>query len=199
MLRRLAAAACLAGAVTAGLHTLRPPPEPTTQVVVAAASVRAGSVLRAEDLALVRVPAPARQPGALVETTEAVGRRTGTALAPGEALTATRLVPRSRAEGLPAGRAALHVGLADPAAADVLAPGQRVAVFPALGGEALARDAEVLAVDPPGRHSVADLGAGPGAARGVLLSLPEDSAERVLAGHGGTDGGVVVTVVAVAG
>ncbi len=199
VLRRVAAAACLAGAAVAGLQVVRPPPEPTVEVVVAAARVEPGSVLRADDLVLTRVPESGRQPGALTATADAVGRRSGTALAAGEAVTATRLVPRSRAEGLPAGDVALHVGLADPAAADVLTPGQRVSVFPGPGGVALARDAVVLAVDPPERGSVTDLTALSGPGRGVLLRLPEASAERVLAGHGGTDGTVLVAVVAAPG
>ena len=36
-------------------------------------------------------------------------------------------------------------------------------------------------------------------ARGVVLALPADDAERVLAGHGGLDGPVVVNVVAAPG
>ncbi|MGG5261082.1 SAF domain-containing protein [Phycicoccus avicenniae] len=194
VLRRVVAALCLAGAAVAGLQVVRPPPPPTAEVLVASGPVPAGAVLTAADVEVVRVPVVARQPGALDAVGSAVGRRSASSLAAGEAVTRTRLVPRTAAEGLAAGSVALHVGLADPAAADVLAPGQQVAVFPAPGGPVLARDATVLAVDPPGGASVVDIGGGP--PRGVLLALPSGSAERVLAGHGGTDGGVSVTVVA---
>ncbi|QIM21755.1 hypothetical protein G7075_12505 [Phycicoccus sp. HDW14] len=195
VLRRVLAAGCLAGAATTGLHVLRPPPAPTVDVVVAAVPVEAGAVLRPGDVEVVRVVLAARQPGALADAAAAVGRRSASALAAGEALTTTRLVPRTRIEGLAAGAVALHVGLADAAAADVLAPGLEVSVFPGPGGPVLARDATVLAVDPPPAAGVTGLGGG-GPPRGVLLELPAGSAERVLAGHGGTDGSVTVTVVA---
>ncbi|GGL34584.1 SAF domain-containing protein [Phycicoccus endophyticus] len=194
--RRLLAAACLGGAVLAGLHTLRPPEPPMVEVVVAARAVPAGSVLTAGDLAVRSVPSTARQPAALARPRPALGRRLDAALAPGEALTRARLVPRTPAEGLPAGHVALHVTLADPAAAEVLAPGQPVAVYPATGGAALARDGVVLAVDPPADEVALALTGGGSAARGVVLELPDGSAERVLAGHGGLDGSVSVSVTA---
>jgi hypothetical protein len=156
--------------------------------------VAAGTVLAPDDVRPVRVPVTASQPGALTDVAAAVGRRSASALAAGEAVTATRLVPRTRAEGLGPGAVALHVGLADAAAADVLAPGMEVSVFPAPGGQVLARDASVLSVDPV-VPDASGLGGG-GPPRGVLLELPAGSAERVLAGHGGTDGAVTVTVVA---
>lgn len=195
VLRRVLAALCLAGATASVLQVVRPPPPPTVAVLVAATPVAGGAVLGPSDVELVRVPVSARQPGALSAVAAAVGRRSGSALAPGEALTVTRLVPRSAAEGLARGTVALHVGLADPAAGDVLAPGQEVAVFPAPGGPVLARDATVLSVDAAPPTGVVDIG-GSARGRGVLLGLPAASAERVLAGHGGTDGTVTVTVVA---
>ncbi|MBM6402138.1 SAF domain-containing protein [Phycicoccus sonneratiae] len=198
VLRRVLSAGCLVAAAATGLQLVRPPPPPTVEVLVAATDVPAGAVLGAPDLQVVRVPVAARQPGALTAVGAAAGRRSASALAAGEAVTRTRLVPRTPAEGLTAGSVALHVGLADPAAADVLAAGQPVSVFPAVGGPLLARDATVLAVDPPAPSDLGSLGGG-GPPRGVLLELPAGSAERVLAGHGGTDGTVSVTVVARAG
>ncbi len=140
------------------------------------------------------VAVEAAPPGVLTAVSDAVGRRSATALVPGEVLSRTRLVPRSPAEGLSADEVALHVLLADPRAADVVRPGQRVLVFPAVGGPALARSARVLATDPPARETVPGLGDDSG--RGLLLALPSAEAERVLAGHGGLEGPVVVNVVA---
>jgi pilus assembly protein CpaB len=194
VLRRVLAGGCLVGAVATGLQVLRPPAPPTVEVLVAAGPVAAGAVLGPADLEVARVPVAARQPGALSDVGVAVGRRSASALAAGEALTATRLVPRTRAEGLAPGSVALHVGLADAAAADVLAPGLEVSVFPGPGGPVLARDASVLSVDPAVVDGTGLGGGGP--PRGVLLELPAGSAERVLAGHGGTDGTVTVSVVA---
>lgn len=197
MLRRVLAGGCLVGAAATGLQVLRPPAPPTVEVLVATAPVAAGAVLGAADVEVARVPVAARQPGALTDVAAAVGRRSASSLAAGEALTATRLVPRTRVEGLEPGSVALHVALADPAAADVLAPGLDVSVFPGPGGPVLARDASVLSVDPMAADGGGLGGGGP--RRGVLLALPSGSAERVLAGHGGTDGSVTVTVVARAG
>lgn len=197
MLRRVLAAACLTGAVWLVVLEVRPPPPATVTVVSAAVPVEAGSVLTGSDLTTTSVPAGAQQPGAVTAVDDAVGRTTAASLAPGETLTVTRLVPRSPAEGLPPGRVALRVVLADPLAADVVRVGQEVLVFPATGGSALARGARVLAADPPPREALPGLGAE--GARGVVLALPPDDAERVLAGHGGVDGPVVVNVVASTG
>ena len=72
----------------------------------------------------------------------------GAGLARGESLTTSRLVPRGTLDGLPAGRVALHVVSADPAAVDLLTPGVAARVYPAAGGPALAIGATVLAADP---------------------------------------------------
>ncbi len=191
------AGACLTGSVWLVVFEVRPPPPPTVTVVTAALPVEAGTVLTGGDLTTTPVPAGAQQPGALTAVGDAVGRTTAAALAPGETLTVTRLVPRSPAEGLPPGRVALRVVLADPLAADVVRVGQEVLVFPAAGGAALARGARVLAADPPTLEALPGLG-GDGA-RGVVLALPADDAERVLSGHGGVEGKVVVNVVASSG
>jgi hypothetical protein len=194
VVRRVLAGGCLVAAAATGLQVLRPPAPPTVEVLVAASPLAAGTVLGPADVEVVRVPVVGRQPGALSDVAAAVGRRSASALADGEALTTTRLVPRTPAEGLAPGSVALHVGLADALAADVLAPGMEVSVFPGPGGTVLARDASVLSVDPLVTDTSGLGGVGP--PRGVLLELPAGSAERVLAGHGGTDGTVTVTVVA---
>jgi hypothetical protein len=162
---------------------------------MAAARVDAGGVLTDADLTTSSVPASAVPPGALTEVADAVGRRIAGALEPGEWLTRTRLVPRTPSEGLSRGRVALHVNLADPFAADVVHVGQGVLVVPAVGGEVLSRRAVVLAVDPPAVEGVPEIGA-PVPSRGLVLALPPGEAERVLSGHGGLEGRVVVNVVA---
>ncbi|PKW27504.1 SAF domain-containing protein [Phycicoccus duodecadis] len=199
VLRRVLAALCAAGAVALGVRELRPPPPPSVGVVVAARSVPAGAVLSPADLALVPVALDARQPGAVLDPASAVGRRLAAPLAAGEAVTLTRLVPRRAGEGLPPGAVALHVLLADPAAADLLSAGRRVAVYNTAGGVALAHDATVLSVDPAAasRGSVlSDTSAGP---RGVVLALESAGADRVLAGHGGLDGGPPVVALVLLG
>ena len=194
VLRRVVSALLAATAVVLVVLQLRPPPEPLTPVVVASRDVPAGAVLTATDLRLERVAQGAAQPGALVAAADAVGRRVGAGLARGEHLTASRLVPRGAFDGLPAGRVALHVVSADPAAVDLLAPGLSARVYPVAGGPALALAATVLATDPPGDGGPAGLTEAP--RRGVVLSLSAAEADAVLAGHGSLEGPVTVTVVA---
>lgn len=188
------AAACLAGALVVVVREVRPPPPRTVAVVVAARTVPAGSVLATADVVVAEVPERARQPGALVAVGEAVGRRLGSGLLPGEALTASRLVPRGPMDGLPRGRVALHVLVADPAAVALLAPGLVVTAYPAVGGEPLARSVEVLSVDPPPDVPTGPMDVGTPAGRGVVLALPPEAAGAVLSGHGGLDGPPVVNL-----
>ncbi len=197
VLRRALAALCLATAVWLVVLELRPPPPPRLAVVSAVRGVEPGAVLTPADLALRAIVADAAPPGAITDVADAAGRRSASALAPGEVLTRTRLVPGSPVEGLPADRVALHVLLADPRTADVVRPGQRVLVFPGAGGPALARAATVLATDPVDAEAVPGLGGE--TSRGILLALSGTEAERVLAGHGGLEGPVVVNLVAVGG
>ena len=191
MLRRVLAAACVAAATLLALQVLRPAPLPDVQVVVAAADVPGGTVLAADDLALQRLPQEARAPGSLTEVSAAVGRRLGSPIAAGEAVTASRIVPRSVTDGLGHGRVALHVLLADPGSADLLVPGDRVAVYPAGGGPELTDDAAVLSVDPPRPVTTLDTGDG---VRGTVLDLAAGDARSVLAGHGGSVGAGTVVV-----
>ncbi len=194
VLRRLVSAVLAATAVLLVVLELRPPPERLTAALVAAREVPAGAVLAESDLRVDHVPRGALQPGVLTSVSDAVHRRVGAALARGESVTASRLVPRGALDGLPAGRVALHVVSADPAAVDLLAPGLPARVYPAAGGRALAVGATVLAADPPESSSQGGLGEAP--PRGVVLSLSAAEADAVLAGHGSLEGPVTVSVVA---
>lgn len=195
VVRRVLAVLFTAAAVVLVVGELRPPPPASTPVLLAARAVSAGAVLDATDVRVAAVPTAAAQPGALATVADAVGRRVGAALAPGEALTSTRLVPRSPTDGLPRGRVALHVVAADPASVDLLAPGDPARVYPAAGGAPLAVAARVLSTDPPpGRTDT--LGVAPLPDRGVVVSLTASEADAVLAGHGSLDGPVTVSVVA---
>ncbi len=197
VLRRVLSAVLAATAVLLVVLELRPPAEPVTAALAAARDVPAGAVLAETDLRVDHVPRNAVQPGALTTVADAVGRRVGAALARGESVTASRLVPRGALDGLAAGRVALHVVSADPAAVDLLAPGLAARVYPAAGGPALAVGATVLSADPPGRSGSASLTDAP--PRGVVLSLSAAEADAVLAGHGSLEGPVTVSVVAAPG
>ena len=186
-------AALAVAAVVVATSVARPPAPPTVSVLVAVRAVPGGAVLAADDLRAIRVRSDAVQPAALTSLSDAVGRRLAAALAPGEALTASRLVPRGRADGLPPGRVALHVVAADPSSVDLLSPGVGVRVYPMAGGPALAVAAEVLAADPPSVGSDPFV-PGEGPSRGAVLSLTVAEADAVLRGHGGLSGPVTVTL-----
>lgn len=192
--RRILSALLAAAAVVLVVAELRPPPSPAVTVLVAARAVPAGTVLAPADVRTATTPVDTAQPGALTSAPDAVGRRVGAALAPGEALTTSRLVPRGSADGLPRGRVALHVVAADPASVDLLAPGVGVRVYPAAGGAPLALAAQVLATDPPDTRGDPWDG-DPGAGRGVVLSMSAGEADAVLAGHGALEGPVTVALV----
>lgn len=193
--RRILSALLAAAAVVLVVAELRPPPPPTVAVLVAVRHVPGGTVLVSSDVRAATTSADAAQPGALTAVPDAVGRRVGAALVPGETLTASRLVPRGPADGLPGGQVALHVVAADPHSVDLLAPGVGVRVYPAAGGAPLALAARVLSTDPPDAGGDPWHGE-PRAGRGVVLSLSVGEADAVLAGHGSVDGPVTVSVVA---
>ncbi len=198
VLRRLVSAVLAAVAVLLVVAELLPPAGPVTPALVAARDVPAGAVLVEADLRVDHVPRGAVQPGALTSVSDAVRRRVGAGLARGESLTASRLVPRGALDGLPAGRVALHVVSADPAAVDLLSPGVPARVYPSVGGPPLAVGATVLATDPASGAGVPAGMTGP-PSRGVVLSLSAGEADAVLAGHGSLEGPVTVTVVAAPG
>ena len=196
VVRRLLSAALASAAVGLVVLELRPPPAPHVTVLVAGREVPAGAVLEAGDVGTRRVPSASVQPEALDDPAQAVGRRVGSRLVPGETVTASRLVPRNSREGLPSGRVALHVLTADPASVDLLVPGDDARVYPVAGGPALALRATVLAADPPPVDAAA-FGSTP--ARGVVLALTPTEADAVLTGHGSLEGPLTVTVVAAPG
>ncbi len=193
LLRRVAAALMVCSALLLVVHEVRPPPEPSTAVVVAVHPVAAGSELAPGDLGVVRVPSAQVQPGAIREPATLVGRRIGSALAAGESITRTRLVPRSLADGLASSRTVLHVRAADPVSVGLLHVGQRVAVYPVIGGKALTSDAEVLSTDP--EATVDAFTAGQAPARGVVLAVASTDVERLLASGQDADGPALVQVV----
>lgn len=178
VLRRAAAALLICSALLLVLLELRPLPAPSTTVVVARQPIAAGSVLGPDDLEAIHVPVAQAQPGHIVDTEEVTGRRIGSAMASGEALTSTRLVPRSAADGLAGSRTTLHVVAADPASLSLLHVGQRAVVYGLVGDPALTEGALVLAIDPEQPSDPLSPGAAP--ARGVVLALAPDDVQKLL-------------------
>jgi len=174
--RRALAALCLAAAVLAGLQAVRPPPEPTTPVLVAARDLRGGTVLGPGDVREVRF-APGTAPEGSTPARDAVGRTLAAPLRRGEPVTDVRLVGPGLLAGYP-GTVATPVPLPDPAAVSLLAVGVRVDVLGAdpRSGEVrtLADDAPVVALPRPPADQVAADGT-----RLVVLAVPEEVAMRL--------------------
>lgn len=183
-LRRLASAACAVAAVVVLVGVVRPPPAPTTPVVVAARDLASGAVLDEEDLRVVDVPRDPPPVATSADPSGLVGRRLTSRVTRGEVVTTTRLVPRTPADGLPSGTVAAHVLVADERSLDLVPVGHRVTLYAEVGGAALARDVLVLGVDTPEETSVT--GPLPGtvpASRGLVCALTDADAERVFAGQ----------------
>lgn len=193
VVRRATAAALLCAALVLVLLELRPLAAPVTTVVIARHALAAGSVLGPGDLDAVDVPTAQAQPGHLRDPADVTGRRIGTEVVTGEALTRTRLVPRSAADGLSGSRTALHVVAADPASVSLLHVGQQVVVYGPAGGPALAPGAQVLAIDPEQPSELLSPTATP--ARGVVLALARSDVQRVLTTADAAPGPPVVHVI----
>ena len=203
--RRAVAALLAALAAISAVLVLRPPPEPGTEVLVAARDLDAASALSGNDLTSLVLPDRVVPDGALRPETAAPDTDTAnkSALPPdpvglllnapvrrGEVLTDARL---SDPPALPYGPdlVAVPVRVADPGAVGLLSPGSRVDVLAATGpgdlggppsraGPAVevVGDCPVLAV--PAEE---DRG-GEGGALVLIAATPEEA--RALAGHATT-------------
>ncbi|AVL99765.1 flagellar biosynthesis protein FlgA [Gordonia iterans] len=152
--------------------------ERTESVLVAAHQLRPGVVVHDDDVRVRQVPAGAALPGVLREPGQAVGGRLAGAVAPGEALTAGRLLSSrlpAALTGDPRARL-VPVRTADPAVAGLLRAGDVVDV---LDEEArvLATRAVVAVPAAPEPKS------GPAGSSPVLLAMAEGPA-RTVAGAG---------------
>lgn len=130
------------------LGELRPPEPVTTDVVVLARDVPAGSELAAGDLTLARLPPELAVAEAAGTPAEVLGRRLAVGLPAGFPLTERVLVGPGLVAGLPPGTALVPVRLADPAVAAALHAGDRVDLMSATADSAAgAGGAEVVAAD----------------------------------------------------
>lgn len=185
-------AALAALAVTVGLTAMRPAPEPTRPVPVAARDLPAGHLLRADDVETVQWPAR------LVEQVAGEGQPTAASLAgrrvvgpvrDGEPVTTARLLTPATLPGTSAGDVVLSLPSDDAALTEMLRPGDRVDVFDQQGTPA-ARGVRVLAVVPAGDE------AGPRAAASVLVAVPRAYVGAVASARSGGPGGTAPVVLA---
>jgi len=202
VLRRAAAAVCAAVAVVLLVGVVRPPPVPTTPVLVAARDLEAGALLGITDVRTALLTGgedAVGSVGALQDADALVGRRLTSAMRRGELLTAGRLVPRSPADRLPPGTVAAHLLVVDERSLDLVSAGRRVSLFADTGGPAVAEDVLVLAVDTPESPTVT--GSLPGAGsppRGIVVALGARALDLVFAGQR-PDGGPPRVVAVVTG
>jgi Flp pilus assembly protein CpaB len=172
--RRRLLAAVLAGlAVVTGVRAASLPPTEMTTVIVAADDLAAGSVLTTRDLTTAELPVDAVPGGAVPDLGAVEGRTLAAPLRRGEPLTDLRLVAPAILDGYP-GLVATPVRVADPAAARLLAVGDRIdllAVSPEVGrADVVAEAAPVVAVPEPSP----DDGVVGGAL--VVVAVPESQA-----------------------
>lgn len=185
--RRRRPLAALLGAATllSAILVLRPPPEPTDEVLVAAHDLDASTPLTVRDLTPRALPGSVLPEGALTPSEELSGRSLNAPVREGEVITDARLSdPPALAYG--PDLVAAPVRVADPGAITLLSPGNRVDVLAASGHDEfrltragpateVVTDRPVLALPAEG-----DSG-GEGGALVLLAVAPEEA--RLLAGH----------------
>lgn len=185
--------------VWAAVTAVAPPAPDTVTVAAAARDLAPGTRLDAGDLRTSQIPAAAA-PATAVGVADATGRVLIAPLAPGEMVTTTALGDGNLLRGLPAGMLALPLPLADPAAAGLVAPGDRVDVFAAVptadGSEVavVGRDLPVLRA-PRTESGSTDgwvMGADADVGTTVVVAVSSDQARAVVAGA--TDGSLWLAV-----
>jgi len=138
---------------------VRPEAAPTRSTLVTVHDLTAGSVVKADDLALQPWLAAGLPPGAMTSLTDAVGRVAAVAVPVGTPVTSSLVVSpaalgrqlmNSKSDGV-----AIPIRLSDPTVAALLAPGDRVDVWSSREGSVppaavrVASAAVVLAVPRP--------------------------------------------------
>ena len=196
-LRRLASAGLAAAALAAALQVLAPDPAAGVPAVVLARDLAAGAVIGADDLQTVQVPATMLPRGA-VRVGQASGHLMASAGRSGEVLTDARLVGPGLLVGQNPGRVAAPVRVADPAAAALAWPGDRVDVLLATAGradaEVVVRAATVLARPPAPTSGSGLLGADTDLAGGGLLVLAVGADEAAALAGAAARGALSITL-----
>lgn len=188
--RWLVVACCLACAAWVALGELRPPPAPTTAVLVTARDVPAGAVLTSADVRLDAMPAA---PGGAVAAEIAVGATLTVGLPEGIPVVDTMLLGPGLADAAPEGWVVVPVPLADPMLAELVRVGDRIDLYLAAadtGGrlteaELVSTDALVLARASPGEGEGAWWGGAASDATPVVVVAVRPSDAAALAGASG--------------
>lgn len=150
------------------VSSLRPPPTPTTAVLVAARDLAAGAVLTSADVRAVQVPTTAPIVAATGDPTALVGQRLAGPVSAGEPISATRLLGQGLLTGRPPAERLVFLPLGDVHSAAGAQPGRHVDVYQVGRSEVLAYDLTVLAVVAPGDSGLGPAAGGPG----LLVAAP---------------------------
>ncbi|MDS1270345.1 SAF domain-containing protein [Lipingzhangella sp. LS1_29] len=185
--RRLLSGACVALAVTGAVLAVRPPDEPTVEVVVAATDLTASTPLTGDDLSTRELPSAHRPDGAVDEVAAITGAHLTGPVRRGEVLTSARIAEDAAAE-YGDDLVAAPVRIADSGVLDILTPGSRVDVLGRAASEELAMgfggaaEAQVVVADRP-VLALPNQGDtfGPAGAL-ILVAVSADEAQR-LAGY----------------
>ena len=176
--RRPAAALLLALAAGLSVHAVAGEPPPGVAVAAAARDLPAGQVLRADDVAVVELPASLVPDGTLASG-EATGRALSSAVRRGEPLTDARLVGPDQLAAAPPGTMAVAVPVAEPATLAMVRPGDTVALL-----AASSVDGQLDGAAPEPAHVVVE--------QAVVLAQPVTPAGGLL--DAPTGGGPVLVV-----
>ncbi|RNL82876.1 Flp pilus assembly protein CpaB [Halostreptopolyspora alba] len=185
--RRGLGALCAVLALAGAVLLLRPPPEPTVEVLVASRDLTAVSPVRDGDTAVRSLPGFAVPDGALRPDTDPTGESLTGPVLRGEVLTTARIAdPPAEAYG--DGLVAAPVRIADPGSVALLGPGRRVDILASgadpFTGDGAAGPATAVVTDRP---VIAVPDGDDAAAHGdsgalILVAVPPEEA-RALAGH----------------
>jgi pilus assembly protein CpaB len=196
LLRQVAAAALACLALVLALRSPAPaagaaPGETPVLVAVAAADLPAGTVLTADDLATVSLPAGAA-PAGTIRSDELAGQVMASPVRAGEVITDVRVVGPGLWSQVPDGQIAAPVRLADLAVATLLRAGDRVDVLAAVGDgvipsvQVVAEGALVLTVPATETGDGVATSAADGSGLLVLAVAPETAQRLAAAGAAAT-------------
>lgn len=173
--RRLLAAAVLCAAAGVTVEALLPHEPEVVSVIAAAADLPVGSVLTAEQLAVVHLPKEAVPQHAFTSTDLVAGQQLATPIYAGDVIAENFLVGAGLLAGTPDGTVAVPLRPADASTVQLLSPGQRVDVVLSTGN-----GFEVSA-----KNSVLAKGL-------AVLWTSEESGAGPFGGPGGEEDGLVV-------
>lgn len=170
-----------ATALVAAVRVVAPPPEPTTEALVAAHDLAAGHTLTDSDLSTASIPTHLLPHGTIGELEAARGHRLTHPVPARGVLTESTLVAEGAWGDLGPGESLVAVRLADPEVAALLPEGASMRLVDATGtGAQSLTDQARLVARMPGEDSSSMWGETARASPLVVLAVPEEVATLVL-------------------